>query len=59
MKKSHLERMLRQAGWHITPGAKHDLAKHPNRPGVKIPIPRHREINEYTAKAILKDAGLE
>ena len=24
-----------------------------------VQVPDHREINEYTAKAILKDAGLE
>jgi hypothetical protein len=34
------------------------MAKHPDKPGFKIPIPRHTEINEYTAKQILKEAGL-
>lgn len=58
MKKKDIERKLIQAGWTIIPGARHDMAKHPNRPGIKIPIPRHTEINEYTAKGILKDAGL-
>jgi len=30
------------------------------KPGSRhIPIPRHTEVNEYTAKAILKAAGLK
>jgi predicted RNA binding protein YcfA (HicA-like mRNA interferase family) len=52
-------RLLEQAGWIFLSGAKHDMAKHPDRPGIKIPIPRHSEINEYTAANILKSAGLK
>jgi predicted RNA binding protein YcfA (HicA-like mRNA interferase family) len=58
MKRWELIRKLEQTGWTLTSGARHDMAKHPDHPGIKIPIPRHVEINEHTAKGILKDAGL-
>ena len=60
MKRKYLIRKLKKAGWVISRGgAKHDMATHPDRPGFKLPIPRHTEINEYTAKRILKEAGIE
>ena len=59
MKKQELVRALKKAGWNITPGGNHDLATHPEKPGIKIPIPRHREINEYTARGIPESAGLK
>lgn len=59
MKRKNLIHKLKKAGWEISSGSKHDMAKHPSRPGFKIPIPRHTEINEYTANQILKEAGLE
>jgi len=58
MKRRDLDKKLKTAGWIITIGKKHDMAKHPDRPGVKIPIPRHKEINDYTAKGILEIAEL-
>ena len=58
MKRKDLVRKLNNAGWTIIPGGNHDIAKNPQYPGVRIPIPRHAEINEYTAKGILKDAGI-
>jgi len=59
MKRKKLDQTLRAAGWSITHGGSHDLAQHPRKPGVKIPIPRHKEVNEQTAKGILKLAGLQ
>ncbi len=59
MKRRVLDKKLKSAGWEITSGKKHDMAKHPNKPGIKIPLPRHKEINEYTADGILKEAGLK
>ncbi len=59
MKRRDIDRKLRKAGWEITHGGNHDLATHPDRPGIKIPIPRHTEIKETTARGILEDAGLE
>ena len=58
MKRRDLINQLEKAGWKLSSGAKHDMMKNPNKPGIKIPIPRHTEINEYTAKEILKEAGL-
>ena len=59
MKRRDIDKALKRAGWVITSGGNHDLATHPQRPGIKIPIPRHREIKEITAKGILEDAGLK
>lgn len=59
MKRRDIDKMLKKAGWIITPGGNHDIAKHPQKPGIRIPIPRHREIKEQTAKGILEDAGLQ
>ncbi len=59
MKRKDIDQALRKAGWVITPGGNHDLATHPQRPGIKIPIPRHKEIKEPTAKRILKNAGVD
>ncbi len=58
MKRRDIDKALRKAGWTITHGANHDLAEHPGKPGVKIPIPRHKEIKESTGRGILEDAGL-
>lgn len=58
LKRKDLDKQLKQAGWKITSGKRHDMAKHPDKPGIKIPLPRHKEINEYTAHGILKQAGL-
>jgi predicted RNA binding protein YcfA (HicA-like mRNA interferase family) len=60
MTKRELEQKLRKAGWIITNGKAHDQATNPQKPGVKIPIPRHTgDIPKGTVKAILKDAELE
>lgn len=58
MKRRDLIKKLQDAGWIISPGGKHEMATHPNKPG-KIPIPGGTEINEYTAKGILKSAGVK
>jgi mRNA interferase HicA len=54
MKKRELEKMLRCIGWtFLAHGARHDIwtnAVH------TIAVPRHREINEVTARGILRDA---
>lgn len=59
MKRKDIDRALQNAGWEITHGGSHDIAKHQQKPGVAIPIPRHAEVNEYLARAILKQAGLK
>ena len=53
-------RILRKNGWEIQEGAKHHLATHPEHPGVKIPVPRHRkDMPTGTLNQILKAAGLK
>ena len=39
----------------IRHGAKHDLYRNPAT-GVSQPVPRHREIKEYLARHIIRDA---
>ena len=51
--------LLQKAGWIIKPGSSHDLATNPDKPGIKIPIPRHKgDVPKGTAYSILKAAGL-
>ena len=59
MTKKELEKKLRKAGWKITHGRAHDQATNPDKPGIKISIPRHAgDIPNGTLKSIIKDAGL-
>ena len=57
MKRKDLEKRLKSAGFYLhRHGAEHDIYTN----GAKIvPVPRHREIDEDTAKGILKQAGLK
>ena len=60
MTKRVLEQKLLKAGWKIMHGKAHDMATNPQKPGVKIPIPRHTgDIPKGTIKSIFKDAGLD
>jgi predicted RNA binding protein YcfA (HicA-like mRNA interferase family) len=59
VKRRDLDTLLKKAGWKIISGGTHDLAIHPDKPGIKLTIPRHRELNEYTARGILKDANVK
>jgi predicted RNA binding protein YcfA (HicA-like mRNA interferase family) len=55
MKRLDLEKRLSSLGWFmVRHGSRHDVWSDGER---EIVIPRHNEINEYTAKAILKEAG--
>ncbi len=57
MKKADLERLFKKNGWHFERnGGNHDVwAK-----GNKIEeIPRHREINEMLAKALIRKHNLK
>jgi predicted RNA binding protein YcfA (HicA-like mRNA interferase family) len=54
MKRRDLERRLRDSGWQLVRhGARHDVWAKRER---ELTVPRHAEINEYTARAILKEA---
>ncbi len=56
MKRRDLIKKLEEAGYVLDRDGDHSIyEKEGNRP---VQVPKHREINEYTARAILKDAGL-
>ena len=60
MTEKEILRLLKENGWVITEGARHHLATHSKKPGVKIPIPRHKkDIPIGTLHNILKAAGLK
>ena len=56
MKRRDLVKLLKKNGWYLKRnGANHDLYTN----GEKVePIPRHSEINEKLAQAIIKKLGL-
>jgi mRNA interferase HicA len=54
MKKRDLEKRLRSFGWYLDRhGGNHDIWTNGN---ITTQIPRHAEINELLAKAILRKA---
>lgn len=58
--KKELERKLKKEGWEILHGKAHDQAKNPDKPGIKISIPRHKgDIPIGTVRSILKAAEIE
>ncbi len=59
MQRTELERKLKKAGWKFKPGGKHQKATHPDKPGITLTVPNGSKVNDITAKAILKDAGLK
>lgn len=55
MKRTDLEKKLKALGWwFLREGGNHAVWTDGER---KIPVPRHNEINEMTAKGILKKAA--
>lgn len=60
MTAKELKRKLVAAGWMITQGGRHELATHPEKPGVQVSIHRHTgDIPAGTLNKILKDTGLK
>jgi len=53
VKKRDLERQLKRLGWWCLRQGKHEIWTNGE---VTLPVPRHKEINEITAKGILRDA---
>jgi mRNA interferase HicA len=55
MKRQDLVRKLAEVGaTYVREGAEHTIYR--SRSGLLISVPRHREVNEITAKKILRDA---
>lgn len=48
---------LERDGWQLVGGGKHDKYTHPERPGMAIIVPRHRELSPGVARSIAKAAG--
>ena len=44
-------------GWINIGGGKHDKYEHPDRPGMLIVVPRHKELSPGVARSIAKQAG--
>jgi predicted RNA binding protein YcfA (HicA-like mRNA interferase family) len=61
MKFAELQRKLEKEGWYIARTAKHHIYVHPDKPGVQIPIGKHKseEVATGTLNKILKLAGLK
>lgn len=48
---------LERDGWIKLPKGEHDKYEHPNKPGVLIVVPRHRELSPGVARQIARLAG--
>ena len=60
MTAKELKRILIKDGWKISQGGNHEMATHPDKPGVKIPIHRHTgDIPAETLRKILGDANIK
>ena len=57
MKRKDLLKMLKAAGYELVEGGNHTLV-YKGKTFVDA-VPRHAEINEFTAKAIMKRLGLK
>lgn len=55
MKRRDLVGELVKSGFWSKGGTNHELFTNGD---ITVAVPRHREVNEITAKKILKDAGL-
>jgi mRNA interferase HicA len=47
---------LKREGWECRHGGRHDVFKHPERPG-RIVVPRHRQLSPGVAREIAETAG--
>ena len=57
MKRQDLIKLLEKNGWWLMRnGANHDIYTNGKK---SEPIPRHRELNEQLAKAIIRRQGLK
>ena len=56
MKRRDLIKKLEAAGYKLDRKGDHKIYE--KKGGNPVQVPDHNEINEYTAKAILKQAGL-
>lgn len=57
MKRRDLVKRLKEGGYREVRDGDHTIFEKPD--GRAVQVPRHKEINENTARAILKAAGLK
>jgi predicted RNA binding protein YcfA (HicA-like mRNA interferase family) len=50
-------RRLKRDGWVKAGSGPHDKFEHPNKPGVLIVVPRHKEQTTGVARSIARTAG--
>lgn len=50
---------LKSEGWLLEGGSKHDKFFRPDRPGIKIMVPRHKTLTPGVARSIAKGTGWE
>ncbi len=55
--RSKIVGRLEREGWVSESGAKHDKYAHPEKPGLKIMVPRHKTLTPGVARNIAKAAG--
>ena len=48
---------LEREGWVRKEGGEHAIYRHAERPGVRIVVPRHRDLSPGVARSIAKLAG--
>jgi hypothetical protein len=48
---------LEREGWNSRGGKAHEVFTHPERPGSRVAVPRHRALSPGVARAIAKVAG--
>jgi predicted RNA binding protein YcfA (HicA-like mRNA interferase family) len=54
--RAKVVRRLEREGWINVGGGKHDMFRHPRKPGAAI-VPRHRQLTPGVARTIAKAAG--
>jgi predicted RNA binding protein YcfA (HicA-like mRNA interferase family) len=55
--RRRIVRRLKQEGWVLVHGGRHDKFEHADRPGMMIVVPRHAEVSPGVARSIAKTAG--
>ncbi len=50
-------RRLEREGWVTKGGGEHAVFKHPEKPGQRIQVPRHKEVSIGVARSIARVAG--
>ena len=57
-KRRIIVKALLDAGWEMRSGKRSDHDKFVKKGKRPVPVPRHRELDDDTAREILKEAGI-